>query len=152
MSIRLLQISFENIFDLYREYNSCLISFLSFSGLFHAFNWVKEMGNLLSISLGVSIFKSSPSILSSKSDSLLSTLDFCLLNFVLSAIVSSYASLFMILSMTSFYKIISLKLNSVSACRKTSLYFFFIEVFRRYMSSIFLFGFPNSIKYRFVAL
>ena len=31
----------------YKEYNSCLISFLSFSELFPAFNLTKENGNLL---------------------------------------------------------------------------------------------------------
>ena len=34
--------------------------FLSFSELFPAFNWAKEIGNLLSIWFGVSIFKPSP--------------------------------------------------------------------------------------------
>ena len=45
---------------LHEEYNSCLISFLSFSGLFSAFNWANEIGNLLSIGIGVSIFKPFP--------------------------------------------------------------------------------------------
>ena len=30
-------------FDLYKEYSSCLISFLSFSELFPAFNWDKKL-------------------------------------------------------------------------------------------------------------
>ena len=47
-------------FNPYKEYNSCLISFLSFSELFPAFNWAREIGNLLSIWLGVSIFSSCP--------------------------------------------------------------------------------------------
>ena len=42
---------------MYKKYNSCLISFLSFFELFPAFNWAKEIGNLLSIWLGDNIFK-----------------------------------------------------------------------------------------------
>ena len=48
---------FCKFFDRHKEYNSCLISFLSFSELFPAFNWDKEIGNLLSIWLGVRICK-----------------------------------------------------------------------------------------------
>ena len=51
---------FVTLFDLCKEYNSCLISFLSFSELFPAFNWAKEIGNLLSIWFGVKIFKAFP--------------------------------------------------------------------------------------------
>ena len=34
---------------MYKEYNNCLISFFSFSELFPAINWPKEIGNLISI-------------------------------------------------------------------------------------------------------
>ena len=60
MLIKLLQISFVSFFDLYKEYNSCLISFLSFSELFPAGNWAKVIGNLLSIWLGAKIFNPFP--------------------------------------------------------------------------------------------
>ena len=49
-----------NFFEQYKENSSCLISFLSFSELFAAFNCAKVIGNLLSIWLGVSIFKPFP--------------------------------------------------------------------------------------------
>ena len=49
MSIKLLYSYFVSFFDLYKEYNNCLISFLSFSELFPAFNLAKVIGNLLSI-------------------------------------------------------------------------------------------------------
>ena len=60
MSIKLLFSCFVSFFDLYQEYNNCLISFLSFSELFPAFNRAKEIGNLLSIWSGVSIFNPPP--------------------------------------------------------------------------------------------
>ena len=47
-------------FQLYKEYNSCLISFLSSSELFPAFNYANVFGNLLSIWSGVNIFCSCP--------------------------------------------------------------------------------------------
>ena len=47
-------------YELYKEYNSCLISLLSFSVLFPAFNDAKEVGNLLSDWFGVSIFSPCP--------------------------------------------------------------------------------------------
>ena len=62
MSTKLLQSCFVSFFDLYKEYNNCLISFLSFSELFSAFKWAEEIGNLLSIWFGVSIFNPFPSI------------------------------------------------------------------------------------------
>ena len=40
--------------------SSCLISFLSFSELFSAFNWASKIGNLLSIWFDVSIFNPRP--------------------------------------------------------------------------------------------
>ena len=49
--------SFTDIFGQCKEYSICLILFLSFSELFPAFNWAKEIGNLLSIWFGVKIFK-----------------------------------------------------------------------------------------------
>ena len=87
-------------FDLYKEYNSCLVSFLSFSELFPAFKWAKEIGNLLSIWLGVRTFNPCPdwfflcttdSSLSKSSVSVASdcSSDFCFLNFVPSVILSS---------------------------------------------------------------
>ena len=57
MSIKLLYSCFVSFFDLYKEYNNCLISFLSFSELF---NWAKVIGRLLSIWFGVGIFKPCP--------------------------------------------------------------------------------------------
>ena len=60
MPIKLLQICFASFFDLYKDYNICLISFLSFSELFPEFNWAKAIGNLLSIWFGVTIFKPFP--------------------------------------------------------------------------------------------
>ena len=60
MSTKLLESCFVSYFDLYKEYNSCLISFLSFSELFPAFNCAKVIGNLLSIWFGVSIFRHFP--------------------------------------------------------------------------------------------
>ena len=60
MSTKLLQSYFASFFDLWKEYNSCLILFFSFSELFPAFNWAKEIGNLLSIWLGVNIFSPCP--------------------------------------------------------------------------------------------
>ena len=74
--------------------------FLSFSELFPAFNWAKEIGNLLSIWFGVSTFKPCPFYFllcaadSSFSKSRLSVVsgclpDSCFLNFILSAILSS---------------------------------------------------------------
>ena len=47
-------------FYLYKEYNSCLISFLSLFELFPALNWAKDVGNLLSIRFGVSFFSGWP--------------------------------------------------------------------------------------------
>ena len=41
------------LFERYKEYNSYVIWFLNFSELFPAFNWAKEIGNLLSIWSGV---------------------------------------------------------------------------------------------------
>ena len=58
--IKLLYTCLVIFFERYREYNSCLILFLSFSELFPASNCAKEIGNLLSIWLGVSIFTPSP--------------------------------------------------------------------------------------------
>ena len=58
MSIKLLYNCFVCFFfHLYTEYNNCLISFLSISELFPAFNWAKVIGNLLIIWFGVKIFK-----------------------------------------------------------------------------------------------
>ena len=54
--IKLLYTCLVIFFERYREYNSRLILFLSFSELFPAFNWDKEIGNQLSIWSGVSIF------------------------------------------------------------------------------------------------
>ena len=79
MSIKLLYIVFVSFFHLYKEYSNCLISFLSFSELFLAFNWDKKIDNLLSIWFGVRIFSPCPSYSANS----------CLLNFVLSAILSS---------------------------------------------------------------
>ena len=59
--------------DMYKEYNTCLVSFLSFSELFPAFNWAKEIGSLLRIWLGVSIFKPSANWFSLLSSRILST-------------------------------------------------------------------------------
>ena len=42
-------IGFVNLFGRYKEYNSFLISFLSFFELIPAFNYTKEIGNLFSI-------------------------------------------------------------------------------------------------------
>ena len=67
---------FCNFFDLYKENNSSLIWFLRFSELFPAFNWAKEIGNVLSIWLGVSIFSlflDEDSVLLCEGASLLST-------------------------------------------------------------------------------
>ena len=47
---------FIDCFDLYKEYNSCLILFLSFSELFPASNRPKEIDGVLSICCGVNIF------------------------------------------------------------------------------------------------
>ena len=60
MLIKLLYSCFVSFLDLYKEYNNCLISFLSFSELFPAFNWAKVIGNLLSIWFGVSFFNPCP--------------------------------------------------------------------------------------------
>ena len=60
MSIKLLYSCFVSFFDLYKEYNNCLIPFLSFSELFPAFNWAKVIGNLLSIWSGVKSFNLCP--------------------------------------------------------------------------------------------
>ena len=57
MLIKLLQMFFASLFDLYKECNSCLISYLRFSELFSAFNLAKEIGNLLSIWVGGKSFK-----------------------------------------------------------------------------------------------
>ena len=64
MSTKLLYSCFVCFFYLYKEYNNCLISFLSFSELFPTFNWAKVIGNLLSIWFGVDIFKSCPNCFS----------------------------------------------------------------------------------------
>ena len=53
MSIKLLQSCLRSFLDWYKENNNCLISFLSFSELFPAFNCAKEIGNLLAFGLGV---------------------------------------------------------------------------------------------------
>ena len=45
---------------MYKEYKICLISLLGFSELFPAFNWAKEISNLITIWLSVRIFKPSP--------------------------------------------------------------------------------------------
>ena len=50
-------------FDLYKECNSCLISLLSFSELFPAFNSAKETGNLISFSFGVKNFNPCPDLI-----------------------------------------------------------------------------------------
>ena len=68
MSIKLLYNCFLIYFDLYKEYNSCLISSLSLFELFPAFDWAKEIGNLLSLWFGVSIF--SPCLFRSADSSL----------------------------------------------------------------------------------
>ena len=47
--IKLLYTCLVIFFEWYREYNSCLISFLSSSELFPASICAKEIGNLLSI-------------------------------------------------------------------------------------------------------
>ena len=47
--IKLLKIVLVNFFEQFKVYNGCLISFLSFSELFSAFNWAKEIDNLQSI-------------------------------------------------------------------------------------------------------
>ena len=60
MLTKLLYSCFVSFFDLYKEYKICLISFLSFSELFPAFDWAKVIGNLLRILLGVSIFSPCP--------------------------------------------------------------------------------------------
>ena len=60
MSTKLLYSCFVIFFDLYKEYSSCLISFLGFSELFPAFSCAKEIGNLLSIWLSVSIVNPCP--------------------------------------------------------------------------------------------
>ena len=44
MSTKLLESCFVSVFDLYKEYNNCLILFLSFSELFPDFDWAKEIG------------------------------------------------------------------------------------------------------------
>ena len=49
-----------NFFKWYKEFDSCLISFISFCELFPAFNWAKVIGNLLSIWSGVNIFSPIP--------------------------------------------------------------------------------------------
>ena len=61
-------------FEWYKEYNSCLISFLSFSELFPAFNWARVIGNLLSIWSGVSIFSLCPLCFRSLNSRILSTI------------------------------------------------------------------------------
>ena len=50
----------ELYFDLCKQCNNCLMSFLSFSELFPAFNWAEEIDNLLSICFGVNIFSPCP--------------------------------------------------------------------------------------------
>ena len=45
---------------MYKEFDNCLIWFLSFSEIFPDFNWAKETGNLLSIWFGVGIFSPWP--------------------------------------------------------------------------------------------
>ena len=49
-------------FDLHRQYNSCLIPFLSSRELFPAFICAKSIGNRASICCGVSIFNPDPDI------------------------------------------------------------------------------------------
>ena len=70
-------------FERYKEYNSCLISFLDIFGLFPAFNYSKEIGNLLSIWSGVSIFSPIPfcSADSPLSNSHISVISYCSSNF-----------------------------------------------------------------------
>ena len=100
MSIKLIQMFFVSFFDVDKEYNSYLISFLSFSELFPAFSCAKEIGNLLTIWFGVSILSHFPlcsfpcaadSSLSNSGMSVLclSSDFFCLLIFVFSATLSS---------------------------------------------------------------
>ena len=60
MPIKLLHSCFVSFFDLYKEYDNYLFSFLSFSELFPAFDWAEEIGNLLSIWLDVKIFNPCP--------------------------------------------------------------------------------------------
>ena len=69
---------FCKFFDLCKEYNSCLISFLSFSESFPAFDWAKEIGNLSSIWSAVSIFSPCPDccLLNSRIFSTISTISF----------------------------------------------------------------------------
>ena len=61
MSTKILYNIFVSCFDLCKEYKICLISFLSFSELFRAFNRAKQIGNLPNIWLYVSILSPSPS-------------------------------------------------------------------------------------------
>ena len=100
MSIELLQNCFVSAFDLYKKYSSFLVWFLSFFELFLAFSCAKEIANLVSIWFGVSIVSRSPCwLLLCAADSSLSksgmsvvsgcSSEFCFLNFVLSAILSS---------------------------------------------------------------
>ena len=49
MSIKLLYSCFVSFSDLYKEYKISLILFLNFSELSPAFNWAKEIGNIISI-------------------------------------------------------------------------------------------------------
>ena len=92
---------FVSFFEQYKKYSSCLISFLSFSELFPACNCAKNIANLLSIWSDVNIFSlctawfllcSADFSLSKLRISVMSGCSssdfFCLLIFVLSAILS----------------------------------------------------------------
>ena len=89
----------DNFFDQCKRFNSCLISFLSFSELFPAYNLAKEIVNLLNIWFGVSIFspcpfrsgdpslsKSGISVVSGCSSSILLSVSFVLSSFSSSAL------------------------------------------------------------------
>ena len=86
---------FVRVFDLYKEDNNCMISFLSFSELFPTFNWAKEIGNLLRIWLGVSIFSPCPDccLLNSRIFSTIFTFSFGLSVYFSSLLISSVSFL-----------------------------------------------------------
>ena len=65
MSTKLLLSCFVSFFDMHKEYKNCLTLFSSFWELFPAFNWAKEVGNLLSIWFGIKIFNPFPSVVDS---------------------------------------------------------------------------------------
>ena len=105
MSTKLLEICFVSFFDLYKDYNNCLISFLSFSELFPAFNCAKVIGNLLSICFGVKIFRPKPrcfwiSLLKSRISLMASNIWFGFLSYISSSdnfLVSYFKLLYLFL-------------------------------------------------------